>query len=142
ETIIGAWGEAVASGRPLSTECRLRMADGSYRAFRVRAVPRRDESGAIVRWHGISEDVEDQKEAERAVRDAEERYRLAAMAANDAVWDCDLLADNTDWSDGAATILGSDSPLGRTRGTWWKDRIHPDDRAGVLQSFEEAVEGG
>jgi len=143
ETIIGAWGEAVASGRPLSTECRLRMADGSYRAFRVRAVPRRDESGAIVRWHGVSEDVHDQKEAENARRDVEERYRLAVMATNDAVWDSDLSADTTDWSDNAAAILGSSElPIGRTRGDWWKERIHPDDRAATLRSFDEAVESG
>ena len=89
----GLAGEAVAAERPYAHECRLRMKDGSYRAFRVRAVPRRDESGRIVRWHGISEDVEEQKEAERARRDVEERYRLAAMATNDAIWDSDLIAD-------------------------------------------------
>jgi two-component system sensor kinase FixL len=138
-----AWLEAVAAERPYAHECRLRMKGGSYRAFRVRAVPRRDESGRIVRWYGISEDVEDQKAAERARRDVEERYRLAAMATNDAVWDADLVADVTDWSDNAAAILGSAaSPLGNTRARWWIDRIHPEDKAGVLQSFQEAIDGG
>jgi two-component system sensor kinase FixL len=65
------------------------------------------------------------------------------MATNDAVWDSDLIADTSDWSDNAGAILGSSvSPLGRTHGGWWKERIHPDDRAGTLQSFEEAVESG
>lgn len=143
DATTAAWIEAVGSSRPYSVECRLRMADGGYRAFRVRAVPRRDGTGAIVRWHGISEDVQDQKEAESARRDVEERYRLAAMATNDAVWDSDLIADVIDWSDNAAAILGSSvSPLGSTHASWWKDRIHPKDRGGVLQSFEEAVEAG
>jgi len=138
-----AWVEAVAAERPYANECRLRMKDGSYRAFRVRAVPRRDERGRIVRWYGISEDVEDQKAAERARRDVEERYRLAAMATNDAVWDSDLVADVTGWSDDAAAILGSaTSPLGRTPASWWVDRIHPEDKAGVLRSFHEALDGG
>jgi PAS domain S-box-containing protein len=137
------WAAAMAAGQPYESECRLRMADGSYRAFRVRAVPRRDEAGTIIRWHGISEDVQDQKEAEYARRDVEERYRLAAMATNDAVWDSDLILDVIDWSDNAAAILGSSvAPLGRTHANWWKDRIHPKDRGGVLQSFEEAVECG
>ena len=136
------WFEAVAAGRPYSNECRLRMADGSYRAFRVRAVPRRDETGAIVRWHGISEDVQDRKEAEYARLDLEERYRLAAMATNDAIWDCDLIAETIDWSDNAAAILGSSVlPLGRTGGSWWVDRLHPDDKAGVLRSFDDAILG-
>jgi PAS domain S-box-containing protein len=141
-TTTGAWMEAVASGAPFANECRLRMADGSYRAFRVRAVPRRDESGAIVRWYGISEDVQDRKEAESARRDVEERYRLAVMATNDAVWDCDLIADTIDWNDNAAAILGSNiAPLGRTKGSWWTDRVHPDDKAGVLRGFDEAILG-
>jgi PAS domain S-box-containing protein len=143
ESVVERWSAAVASGLPYATECRLRMADGSYRAFRVRAVPRRDEEGRIVRWHGVSEDVQDQKEAESARRDVEERYRLAAMATNDAVWDTDLVADVTEWSDNAAAILGGGPlPLGRTRSSWWSDRIHPEDRDAVLQSFREAAAGG
>jgi len=142
QQVIAGWIEAVATGRPFAGECRLRMADGSYRAFRVRAEPRRDEARRIVRWHGISEDVQDQKEAESARRDVEERYRLAAMATNDAIWDCDLIADTIDWSDNAAAILGSSvAPLGLTPGTWWKDRLHPDDKGEVLRSFDEAILG-
>jgi PAS domain S-box-containing protein len=143
EAVVERWSAAVASGQPYATECRLRMTDGSYRAFRIRAVPRRDEEGRIVRWHGVSEDVQDQKEAESARRDVEERYRLAAMATNDAVWDTDLIADVTDWSDNAAAILGSSPlPLGRTRGIWWSDRIHPEDKGAVLESFHDAVARG
>ncbi|MBV9884626.1 MAG: PAS domain-containing protein [Sphingomonadaceae bacterium] len=143
ETTVAAWTEAVRTGGPYATECRLRMADGSYRAFRVRALPRRDETGRIVRWYGVSEDVQDRKEAELARRDVEERYRLAAMATNDAVWDHDLRADMIDWADNAAAILGSgDGPLGRTSSAWWKDRIHPEDRAAVLESLEDTIAGG
>ena len=143
EEMVAGWLAAVAAGEPYSTECRLRMADGSYRAFRVRAKPRRDESGRIVRWYGISEDIQEQKEAEYARADVEERYRLAAMATNDAVWDSDLIAHVTDWSDNSNAILGSSpSPLGSTPAAWWADRIHPEDKAEVLQSFQEAIDGG
>jgi len=136
------WAAAVAAGQPYSADCRLRMADGSYRAFHVRAVPRRDEAGEIVRWYGISEDVEERIEAERARRDVEERYRLAAMAANDAVWDSDLIEDITIWGENAGAILGcGKGPLGPNRADWWRDRIHPEDRAGVVQSFRKAMDG-
>ena len=136
------WADAVAGGEPYAAECRLRMADGNYRAFRVRAVARRDAAGAIVRWYGISEDVQDQKEAERARRDVEERYRLAAMATNDAVWDSDLIADVTEWGENAGAILGcGKGPLGPNRAEWWRDRIHPEDRPGVVQGFKKAMEG-
>ena len=143
EATVARWSAAIASGQPYAAECRLRMADGSYRAFRIRAVPRRDESGKIVRWHGISEDVQDRKEAEDARRDAEARYRLAAMATNDAIWDHDLLADTVNWSDNSAIILGSQEvPLGQTPASWWRDRIHPEDRPAVLESLSKAIAGG
>jgi two-component system sensor kinase FixL len=143
EGMIAAWTSAIRTGGPYATECRLRMADGSYRAFRVRALPRRDETGRIVRWYGVSEDIQDRKEAETARRDVEERYRLAARATNDAVWDHDLLADAIDWSDNAGAILGcGEVPIGRTDSAWWKDRIHPEDRAAVLEGLEETIAGG
>ena len=142
EEVVARWTAALAAGGPYAAECRLRMAGGGYRAFRVRAMPRRNAAGEIVRWYGISEDVQDQKEAEQARRDVEERYRLAVMATNDAVWDTDLVTDVTDWSDNAAAILGcGPAPLGSTGRGWWIGRIHPEDKAGVLQSFDEAVEG-
>ena len=37
------------------------------------------------------------KAAEHARRDFEERYRLAALATNDAIWDCDLIENTIDW---------------------------------------------
>ena len=86
---------------------------------------------------------QDQKEAEHARRDVEERYRLAAMATNDAVWDRrpDRRHDRLErqcGGDPRQRHLAARPHAGR----WWTDRIHPDDKAGVLQSFEEAIEGG
>ncbi len=77
---------------PYAVECRLRMRDGSYRLFRVRAMPQRDERGpdpALVR----DQRGRPRPGAGRARRrDVEERYRLAAQATNDAIWDHDFIA--------------------------------------------------
>jgi PAS domain S-box-containing protein len=138
--MLTGWAASVSSGTPYHGQFRMGLADGSYRYVRMRAAPRRDEEGRILRWYGTIEDVHLQREADLARRDAEERYRLAVQATNDAVWDYDLIADMIDWSDNAAAILGSEqSPLGRQPSSWWKDRIHPEDRAAVMQSFEEVV---
>src|SRR3546814_4112915 len=58
--------------------------------FRALAAPRRDESGRIIRWYGTTEDIEEQTRADEERRAAEERYRLASHAANDAIWEPDL----------------------------------------------------
>ena len=142
DRIIESWAAAMASGNPYSMECRLRMRDGGYRLFRVRAMPQRDSQGRIQRWYGISEDVHEQKQAELARRDVEERYRLAAQATNDAVWDYDIVNDTVDWSENAAAIFAMPEPLGRTPIAWWNDHIHPEDRQIVVASLEEAIAGG
>jgi PAS domain S-box-containing protein len=65
------WWAALAEGKPLETEARLRRADGEYRWLLIRAVPLRDETGKIVKWYGTSADIEDRKRAEETLRKAE-----------------------------------------------------------------------
>src|SRR5208282_5522307 len=62
---------ALADGKPMESEARLRRADGEYRWFLIRNVPLRDELGNIVKWYGTSIDIEDRKEAEEALRQAQ-----------------------------------------------------------------------
>jgi two-component system, LuxR family, sensor kinase FixL len=142
ERVVAAWTRSLETGRPYVDECRLRMKDGSYRYFRLRAEPLRAEDGTIVRWYGMTVDVHEEQLAELARREVEERYRLAVQATNDAVWDHDLVADTIDWSENSAEIFAMDAPIGRTDGAWWKDRIHPDDSAAVDESRQRAIADG
>ena len=60
------WCASMASGEPFENEVRYRRAaDGQYRWFLSRAVPLRDGNGNIVRWYGVSTDIEDRKRAEQ-----------------------------------------------------------------------------
>jgi len=68
---------SVASGEPFEHEVRFRhAADGEYRWFLSRSVPLRDSGGKIVKWYGISTDIEDRKRAEN------ERERLRTLEAD------------------------------------------------------------
>src|SRR5262245_2760023 len=63
------WRASLASGDPFEDEVRYRRgADGVYRWFLARAVPLRDERGAIVRWYGVSADIDDRRRAEHLTR--------------------------------------------------------------------------
>ena len=141
--VLSRWAEALATSGRFSARFRMRLLDGSYRYARVRAAPQLDEAGGILRWYGVTEDVHDQERAQLAQHEAEERYRLAAQATNDAIWDCDLVADTIDWGENAALVLGVEGgPLGRTPGQWWIDRLHPEERAARVQSMDQAIESG
>jgi len=58
------------SASDLTTEARLRGADGTYRWFLRRAMALRDDAGNIIRWYGTSIDIEDRKRAEEALHAA------------------------------------------------------------------------
>jgi PAS domain S-box-containing protein len=63
-----AWNRAVADGTNFETKFRIRRADGVYRWFQTRAIPLRDEKGAIVKWFGTNTDIDDLKCAEGEIR--------------------------------------------------------------------------
>jgi PAS domain S-box-containing protein len=59
------WRASLATGQPFDDEVRYRRAaDGQYRWFLSRGVPLRDHRGKILKWYGISTDIEDRKRAE------------------------------------------------------------------------------
>lgn len=131
------------SGKPNATEFRMRMRDGSYRRFLARAAPRKDEQGRIIRWYGYTQDIEGQRSAEDRLRESEQRYRLAARATNDAIWDLDLITDELHWSESASDTLGYPGrPLGTTSLEWWEERLHPEDRQQALDSLQKAISKG
>jgi len=69
------WQAVLASGEAGEVEARLRRQDGSFRWFLLRAEPLRDKTGKVVRWYGISTDIEDRKQAEEKLRQDERELR-------------------------------------------------------------------
>jgi PAS domain S-box-containing protein len=72
-SLADEWRRAIGTGQPFEKEARLRRADGEYRWFLFRAVPLRDEQGAIAKWYGTSTDIEDGKQAAQ-IRLAQARH--------------------------------------------------------------------
>jgi PAS domain S-box-containing protein len=113
------WKAALAEGKPLETESRLRRADGEYRWLLIRAVPLRDEVGKIVKWYGASADIEDRKRAEETLRKAESELahvtrvttmgELAASIAHEVNQPLSAIVNNGSacmrWLNGAAPNL-------------------------------------
>ena len=79
--------------------------------------------------------------AQMALREAEERYSLALRCTNDGLWEWDLKSDRVHYSPTWKAALGyTDEAIGDTL-LEWHDRIHPDDRAAVLQQFNAHLRG-
>jgi PAS domain S-box-containing protein len=74
------WRASLASGQPFESEVRYRRAvDGQYRWFVARAVPLRDGRGKVIKWYGISTDIEDRKRAEQLQADLAHVNRVSMM---------------------------------------------------------------
>jgi formate hydrogenlyase transcriptional activator len=69
------WQSLSQSQEAGTTEVRLRRSDGEYRWFRIAATPIHDEDGKLIRWYGISIDIDDCKRAEDRLRQSEQALR-------------------------------------------------------------------
>ncbi len=85
--------------------------------------------------------VADREAALRAARATEERYRLAARATNDAIWDWDFAADHVLWNEALEAAYGHVLDTVAPTGAWWIDHIHPDDRARIDASIHAVIDG-
>ena len=72
------WRRSLSTGEPYNIEYRLKHHDGTYRWVLGRALPLRDDAGAITRWFGTCTDVHEQKLAseEREVISQELSHRI------------------------------------------------------------------
>jgi len=140
--VVEQWQAVLQSHEPIDIEYRLRRGDGTYRWVRARASPRLDAAGNVVRWYGTLEDIDDHRLSEDALRESEERFRLAAQAARLGIWDYDLARGTREWSGELREILGlppSTEALPETA----MALVHPDDRQRVqMISDAAAMPGG
>jgi diguanylate cyclase (GGDEF)-like protein/PAS domain S-box-containing protein len=92
---------------------------------------REDLSTAYDREHTLVEQI----------RASEERYALAAEAANDGLWDWDLAAATVYYSARWKSLLGyAEDEVGAAPEDWLQ-RVHPDDQAGLDQVLARQFDG-
>ncbi len=92
--------------RQMGIEHRLQHADGSWRWYNTRAVPQKDEAGAVVGYEGIASDITERKPAEEALRESEARSRLIYENARDTLWLMDMSFKTTWISPSVARTRG------------------------------------
>jgi PAS domain S-box-containing protein len=139
--VMERWLEERQIGEPYEDELRLRRADGEYRWFLVRTAPLRDEQGNVVKWYGVSTDIEALKRADAALKESQRKLEEAQHIAHVGHWDRDLETRRITWSDEIYRILGL--PLGERDSprTEWLEVVHPEDRPSLSMAIEEMLRG-
>ena len=152
--VIEKWRPDLAAGKISEDELRLRRADGEYRWFLIRTTPLRDERGNVLKWYGVSIDIEDRKQAEEVLRSSEgeqreiaaqlekERSRLveAQEVAKMGSWEAELQSLNVIWSEQTHRIFETDPSRFHPTRPKFREFIHPEDRAKVDEAFAESLD--
>ncbi|HEX8298428.1 MAG TPA: PAS domain S-box protein [Rubricoccaceae bacterium] len=87
-------------------------------------------------------DVTEEKRAETALRESEERLRLVGMATNDSVWDWNLHSGVVTINDTFINASGWPKPAGAGFTIdWILAHVHPEDRDRVAESLIGTVRG-
>jgi PAS domain S-box-containing protein len=139
--MLQKWSAIRASGMPGGLEARLRRFDGEYRWFLFRAVPLHDEQGNIIKWYGSSTDIEDRKRAEEELRRSESKLVEAQRVSQTGSFLWNISTGERVGSEELFRILGYDQSHSLTF-EMILQRVHPEDRALVVQSRERAFRDG
>jgi PAS domain S-box-containing protein len=152
--VMEKWRADLAAGEPSEDEMRMRRADGEYRWFLVRTAPLRDAQGNVVKWYGVSFDIEDRKRAEEALRLSErEQRRIAAQLERERArlveaqevakigsWEAELPSLNVIWSGQTHRIFETDPFRFHPTRTKFREFVHPEDRAKVDAAFVASLD--
>ncbi len=99
------------------------------------------ENKVIREIFGTFIDVTERVNAAEALNVSKERFKLAATASNDGIWDWNLLTNEVYFSPRWKEMLGyADDELEDCYATW-HDRIHPDDLKETLSTLTACLEG-
>ncbi len=83
----------------------------------------------------------ERKKIEKALKESEERYALAARGANDGIWDWDLATGKLYFSSRFLSMLGLNSDQAPENLEEWSHMLHPDDAPAFRDLIQKHVEG-
>jgi formate hydrogenlyase transcriptional activator len=122
------WSDCLKTGSPGEVSFRVRNAEGAYRWFLGRAEPLRGKDGTILCWIGINVDIEERKQVEFYLAEAQRLAHVGSWAFRAdgfGHWSPELFAIHGLDPHGTPPTIGEYIAL-----------VHPDDREFVTREIQ------
>src|SRR5262249_50272013 len=130
--------ERVLHGERVEYEEEIPFTPGGTKFMHVICTPWIDSEGHVAGWVASVSDITDLKRTAKALRESEERLRLAMSSGTIGVWDWDANSGQLTASSEIGRIYGSDvKDLGSFEA--FAARVHPDDLAKVESVSDAAI---
>jgi PAS domain S-box-containing protein len=139
ERCLKVYTEAFDARKPFVMQYRLRRNDGTYRWVSDQGLARYDAEENFAGYIGSIVDVTELLDKDAALRESEERMRLAADAVNLGIWEWDLTRNEIWSTDERRSLLGWPAP-GKVTFEDFISGVHPEDRDRVRQTIDDAIE--
>jgi PAS domain S-box-containing protein len=135
--VMEAIDDAMECKKPYAAEFRILRPDGIVRWVGARGKFYYSLEGEPERMLGMALDITERKLVEEALRESEERLRLAAQAGKMYAFDWDVVTDVIIRSEEGAHIFGLDSEQANLTKQQLLAGVHPEDRATFVNSIAE-----
>ncbi len=142
-----AFMNAFETVQPFRLKFRLRRRDGQFRWLDNRVAPLRDEAGGIVRWYGISFDIDEEVNAIEALRNSKQHLQrvidtvpvmlFRTTASGEPVYANERFRDRHGYELDDFGRVGDDR-----RGSIVRAVVHKDDKAEVEQAMQHSFTTG
>lgn len=134
--------QRVLEEQAVQAETLRRRKDGSLVHVSILGVPVKlhdDQVGV----YGIYRDISERIEAERVLRESEERHRVVAEQTGQVIYDYDVISGQITWSGAIRKITGYDyDEFQAIDIDMWASMIHPDDRDLAVNTLDERMKTG
>ena len=125
------------TGETFNIEYRITTPAGERRVIEEFGYGEKNASGKVVRLFGTAQDISERRKAEEQIRLANERFEKVAQATSDIIWDWDIVNDRLYRGSGFKT---DEQKKDLPTISEWSENIHPDDKEGITQSVQNALE--
>ena len=140
DRVLQLWGNAAREQLPFESEHRYRHGDSTEIWSRLHAAPILD-SGALLGYVKVVEDVTIERLAEEMVRRSRERLELALEGSGSALLDWDVPSGEIYVSEQWSHLLGSASTQTATNLDELRHLVHPEDLEALDNALQETLSG-